>query len=79
MRGTADAYALKLAYHQDSISTRYRPQSADAAKVFEAAEQARVEARSELAVEHVKDVLVELGRDAFGIVVRGVQHGVVLD
>ena len=43
VRGQGDAYALKCAYHQKSIHDQYRPQSAEAAAVFEAAEQARVE------------------------------------
>ncbi len=57
VRGTGDAYALKLAYHQDSISARFRPQSPDAAAVFDAAEQARVEAIGALAMKGVADNL----------------------
>jgi cobaltochelatase CobT len=44
VRGQGDAYALRRAYHEDSVHDQYRPQSADAAAVFESAEQARVEA-----------------------------------
>jgi cobaltochelatase CobT len=44
VRGQGDAYALRRAYHEDSLHDQYRPQSADAAAVFETAEQARVEA-----------------------------------
>jgi cobaltochelatase CobT len=44
VRGQGDAYALRCAYHEDKIHDQYRPQSADAAAIFEAAEQARVEA-----------------------------------
>ena len=43
VRGAGDAYALKLAYHEDKIHQQFRPQSADASAIFEAAEQARVE------------------------------------
>jgi cobaltochelatase CobT len=44
VRGQGDAFALRLAYHKDSLHQQYRPRAADAAAVFEAAEQARVEA-----------------------------------
>ena len=44
VRGQGDAYALRRAYHEDKVHDQYRPQSADAAAIFEAAEQARVEA-----------------------------------
>lgn len=43
VRGQGDAYALRCAYHENAIHEQYRPQSADAAAIFEAAEQARVE------------------------------------
>ena len=33
----------------------------------------------ELAVDHIQDVAVELGRDAGGVVVGGFDHGGVLD
>ncbi|MGN6515322.1 MAG: cobaltochelatase subunit CobT [Rhizomicrobium sp.] len=44
VRGQGDAYALRRAYHEDKIHDQFRPPSADAAAIFEAAEQARVEA-----------------------------------
>ncbi|MGH6888612.1 MAG: cobaltochelatase subunit CobT [Rhizomicrobium sp.] len=44
VRGQGDAFALRLAYHDQALHARFRPRSADAAAVFEAAEQARVEA-----------------------------------
>jgi cobaltochelatase CobT len=44
VRGQGDAFALRLAYHKDSLHQQYRPKAPDAAAVFEAAEQARVEA-----------------------------------
>jgi cobaltochelatase CobT len=43
LRGAADAVALRLRYHDSSIHQRCRPQGSDAAKVFERAEQVRVE------------------------------------
>jgi cobaltochelatase CobT len=53
VRGQGDAYALRCAYHEKSINDQFRPQSADAAAVFEAAEQARVEAIGSLAMKGV--------------------------
>jgi cobaltochelatase CobT len=44
VRGQGDAYALRRAYHEDSVHDQYRPQSAEGAAIFESAEQARVEA-----------------------------------
>ena len=53
VRGAGDAAALRLAYHEDKIHSRYRPQSQDAAELFEAAEQARVEAIGSIAMKGV--------------------------
>ena len=53
VRGQGDAYALRRAYHQDKIHDRFRPQSPEGAAVFEAAEQARVEAIGALAMKGV--------------------------
>ncbi|HEX2593989.1 MAG TPA: hypothetical protein VHL34_20985, partial [Rhizomicrobium sp.] len=44
IRGAGDAYALRKAYHEDRLHESLRPQSTEAAAMFEAAEQARVEA-----------------------------------
>ena len=43
LRGAADAVALRLRYHDSTLHRRCRPQGSDAAKVFERAEQVRVE------------------------------------
>ncbi|HUO89640.1 MAG TPA: cobaltochelatase subunit CobT [Rhizomicrobium sp.] len=53
VRGAGDAYALRKAHHEDKVHDQYRPQSTDAAAVFEAAEQARVEAIGSLAMRGV--------------------------
>jgi cobaltochelatase CobT len=53
VRGAGDAYALRLAYHEDKVHQQFRPQSADGAAIFEAAEQARVEAIGTLAMKGV--------------------------
>jgi cobaltochelatase CobT len=57
VRGAGDAYALRRAYHEDKLHDQYRPQSADGAAMFEAAEQARVEAIGSLAMKGVADNL----------------------
>ncbi len=43
-RGTADAYAMKLRFHNDATNTKYSPQGETAAGLFEALETARCEA-----------------------------------
>ena len=53
VRGVGDAYALRKAYHEDKVHDRFLPQSPDGAAVFEAAEQARVEAIGALAMKGV--------------------------
>ena len=53
VRGTGDAYALRRAYHDEKVNNRFRPASPDGAAVFEAAEQARVEAIGSLAMKGV--------------------------
>jgi cobaltochelatase CobT len=53
VRGTGDAYALRKAYHDEKVNNRFRPASPEGAAVFEAAEQARVEAIGSLAMKGV--------------------------
>ncbi|MGQ0483802.1 MAG: cobaltochelatase subunit CobT [Hyphomicrobiales bacterium] len=43
-RGIADSFALRLSSHSDQVHARYRPQGKNARAVFEAVEQARIEA-----------------------------------
>ena len=43
LRGAADAVALRLRYHDSKLHSRCRPSGSDAARVFERAEQVRVE------------------------------------
>ena len=54
VRGTGDAYALRKAYHDEKVNNKFRPQSPEGAAIFEAAEQARVEAIGSLAMKGVK-------------------------
>ncbi len=44
-RGTADAFALRLRYHDDATHRRYLPEGEQATALFEAMETARCEAR----------------------------------
>ena len=53
VRGTGDAYALRKAYHDEKINARFRPAGSENAALFEAAEQARVEAIGSLAMKGV--------------------------
>jgi cobaltochelatase CobT len=57
VRGAGDGYALKLAYHEDAIDREMKPIGGDASAIFEAAEQARVEAIGALAMPGVKQNL----------------------
>ncbi|HEY2883639.1 MAG TPA: cobaltochelatase subunit CobT [Rhizomicrobium sp.] len=57
VRGAGDAYALRRAHHEDKVHDQFKPQSADAASVFEAAEQARVEAIGSMAMKGVAENL----------------------
>ncbi|HEY4343783.1 MAG TPA: cobaltochelatase subunit CobT [Parvibaculum sp.] len=44
VRGVSDAYALRLAHHDEKINTRLQPEGGNALAVFDAVEQARCEA-----------------------------------
>jgi cobaltochelatase CobT len=44
LRGQADSFALKIACHSCKVHNAYLPEGSDARAIFEAAEQARVEA-----------------------------------
>ncbi len=43
-RGLSDSFALRLANHKDAVHNRYMPQGKNARAMFEAVEQARIEA-----------------------------------
>ncbi len=58
VRGQGDAYALRCAYHEDAVHNQFRPQSVDAAALFEAAEQARVESIGATALKGVASNLM---------------------
>jgi cobaltochelatase CobT len=69
VRGTGDAYALRKAYHDEKIDARFRPASSESGALFEAAEQARVEAIGALAMTGVAANL------AAGLEQRLLNHG----
>jgi cobaltochelatase CobT len=60
VRGAGDAYALKLAYHRDDLDKDLKPVGGNAGAIYEAAEQARVEAIGALAMPGVKDNLAAM-------------------
>ena len=54
LRGQADRLALRLANHDEALHARLSPPDRDAAEVFEAVEQARVEAVGSVALPGVR-------------------------
>jgi cobaltochelatase CobT len=54
VRGVGDAYALRKAYHNEKLNSQLRPASIEANAIFDAAENARVEAIGALTMEGVK-------------------------
>jgi cobaltochelatase CobT len=60
VRGAGDAYALKLAYHEDALDRDLKPAGTDASAIYDAAEQARVEAIGALAMPGVRDNLATI-------------------
>ena len=64
-RGHSDAYALRIANHDDGIHTRYQPEGKNARAVFEAVEQARVEAIGARAMPGMRKNLTAVVEDRF--------------
>ncbi|MFI4934882.1 MAG: cobaltochelatase subunit CobT [Caulobacterales bacterium] len=57
IRGLADQLALRVAHHDGAIHTRSRPKSVEGAQVYDALEQARIEAIGANALSGVRDNL----------------------
>src|SRR5581483_2219721 len=57
IRGLADQLALRVAHHNDKIHGRSRPKSVEGAQVYDALEQARIEAIGANALGGVRDNL----------------------
>jgi cobaltochelatase CobT len=64
IRGLADQMALRVAHHDDATHGRGKPKSAEGAQVYDALEQARIEAIGANALEGVKDNLAAVWEQA---------------
>jgi cobaltochelatase CobT len=64
-RGLADSFALRLSHHADTVHSRYMPQGKNARAVFDAVEQARVEAIGANAMPGVKQNLAVMMDDKY--------------
>jgi cobaltochelatase CobT len=64
-RGLADSMSLRLANHRDDIHARYRPEGKAARAVFEAVEQARVEAIGANAMQGMRSNLTAMLSDRY--------------
>jgi cobaltochelatase CobT len=65
-RGLSDSFALRLANHKDDIHNRYMPQGKNARAMFEAVEQARIEAIGANAMPGVALNLAAMLDDRYG-------------
>jgi cobaltochelatase CobT len=65
IRGLADSLALRLACHNDAIHRRHAPQNATARSLFDAVEQARVEAIGARRMEGVASNLTAMLDDRY--------------
>ncbi|WP_028795668.1 cobaltochelatase subunit CobT [Thalassobaculum salexigens] len=65
LRGEADSMALRLKHHNDDVHARYAPQGQAAREIFEAMEQARVEAIGARRMEGVANNLSAMLDDNF--------------
>ncbi len=65
VRGLSDAFALRLANHNDKVHSRYQPQGKNARAVFEAVEQARIEALGANAMQGMKTNLAAMLDDRY--------------
>ncbi len=72
-RGTSDSMALRKAMHDAKVHTNYLPEGQNARALFDAVEQARVEAVGVLAMEGVGDNIAEMLEDKY---FRGNYHEV---
>ncbi|WP_421696647.1 cobaltochelatase subunit CobT [Aestuariivirga sp.] len=65
IRGLSDSFALRLANHNDKVHARYQPQGKNARAVFEAVEQARIEALGANAMPGMKTNLAAMLDDRY--------------
>ncbi len=64
IRGLADQMALRVAHHNDAVHARAKPKSPEGAQVYDALEQARIEAIGANALAGVKDNLAAVWDEA---------------
>ena len=57
IRGLADQLALRVAHHDDAVHVRSKPKSVEGAQIYDALEQARIEAVGSNALAGVRDNL----------------------
>jgi len=65
VRGLSDAFALRVANHNDKVHAHYQPQGKNARAVFEAVEEARVEALGANAMPGMKNNLAAMLDDRY--------------
>jgi cobaltochelatase CobT len=65
VRGLSDSFALRLANHNDKVHSHYQPQGKNARAVFEAVEQARIEALGANAMPGMKTNLSAMMDDRY--------------
>ena len=65
VRGLSDSFALRVANHNDKVHARYQPQGKNARAVFEAVEQARIEALGANAMQGMKSNLAAMLDDRY--------------
>ena len=65
VRGLSDSFALRLANHNDKVHAHYQPQGKNARAVFEAVEQARIEALGANAMPGMKTNLAAMLDDRY--------------
>jgi cobaltochelatase CobT len=65
VRGMSDAFALRVANHNDKVHTHYQPQGKNARAVFEAVEEARIEALGANAMPGMKNNLAAMLDDRY--------------
>ncbi|HEY2178554.1 MAG TPA: cobaltochelatase subunit CobT [Caulobacteraceae bacterium] len=72
IRGLADQLALRVAHHDGAVHVRTKPKSLEGAQVFDALEQARIEAIGANALAGVRDNLEAVLE--YGALRRGLNH-----
>jgi cobaltochelatase CobT len=65
VRGLSDAFALRVANHNDKVHSHYQPEGKNARAVFEAVEQARIEALGANAMPGMKANLAAMLDDRY--------------